>query len=118
MIDKQHTARGADRDSARLGWAGAGLGVDGQVSARGLGSSRGLSTARTGLPHNGGEINPAARHEEARKKFDEDASNKLMRVIEKKKMDNLKVRVTFSCECVFVCNAVNLLRNALYRSDV
>lgn len=37
-------------------------------------------------------INPAARHEEARQRFENDVASKLMQVIEKKKLANLEVR--------------------------
>lgn len=36
-------------------------------------------------------INPAARHEEARQRFEKDVASKLMDVIEKKKLSNLQV---------------------------
>lgn len=81
MLDRQNTAREAESDSRK---ASATL-TSVQISGRGQGSARG------GLPNEGAESNPAARHEEARMKFEQDVASKLMRVIEKKKLDNLKV---------------------------
>lgn len=46
-------------------------------------------------------INPTARHEEARTRFEEDVARKLMGVIEKKKIDNLKVSWRIACLRVF-----------------
>lgn len=81
MLDRQNTARGAELDSAQAGGVLAGV----QSSGRGHGSARGE------LVHDGGENNPAARHEEARMRFEQDVASKLMRVIEKKKLEDLKV---------------------------
>lgn len=90
-LERKHAARAGEPDSARDTLI---VGAGGLSTGRGMGSARGDGRVRGGLFNDGGENNPAARHEEARMRFEQDVATKLRRVIEKKKMENLKVRTT------------------------
>lgn len=75
------SARGADPGETRRSPRG---GESGQDTGRQASSRR--STRK------GQQNNPAARHEEARQKFEQDVAYKLMSVIDKKKISDLQVR--------------------------
>lgn len=81
---------GSPQESARSPRGGAGSGQNTSRLALIAGEvGRGLHNMGSSTKH---LINPAARHEEARQRFENDVASKLMDVIEKKKLANLQVR--------------------------
>eukprot|EP00903_Cladosiphon_okamuranus_P008105 g7812.t1 len=78
---------GSPLESARSPRGGAGSGQNtGRLAFIAGEAGRGLHNMGSGTKH----INPAARHEEARIRFENDVARKLMDVIEKKKFANLQ----------------------------
>lgn len=75
-VRSPHGGAGSGQNTGRLAF------IAGEVS-KGLHNMGGSSKQLT---------NPAARHEEARQRFENDVASKLMDVIEKKKLANLQVR--------------------------
>lgn len=111
VVSDQHSARGVLGQENTRGQRGGG--ESGQDSGRLSGRNTSGYYGGSGWPD--ATSNPAVRHEEALQKFERDVANKLMAVIDRKKLANLQVRCPFDSLSLF---AVLHSRAAVLRFDV